>query len=742
MQVKKIIVIVFFTLLPLLTFSQLRFVRNDSIIVTSGLDTLKNAWTGGLNSCQFSEIDLDGDGIQDLFVFDRQGTYPAGRVSTFLNKGTPNKVSYVNAPQYVGCFPFLHDWALLADYNCDGKADIFTENNGCITLYKNTSTPGVLSFQLVTPIVYSNYGQSGLLNLYVSSVDIPVVTDVDGDGDLDIVTYAISGAMAEFHKNMTMETYGTCDSLMFVKQDQCFGHYYDDAGCTGYIRQNYPSCPVNIAPPPADTTGRIQHSGTCLLCIQEQGNKTKDLLIGHISCNNITQQKNIGDSANAQFSGVDYSFPSYNISVNMSVFACGFLVDVNNDHKKDLLVSPNQTGASENFNSVAWYNNIGTADSMVLHLEQNNFLQDNMIDVGEGAYPVLHDYDGDGLPDLFIGNFGYFTSGGLVSKIALFKNVGTAGHPKFNLVTRDFDSLSVKNLGFTEFAFTFGDLDNDGDADMIIGDYNGQFYYFEKTPGPPDQFTYRPNFFSGLHVGGCATPQLIDLNRDGKLDIVSGNRTGTIYYFQNKGTPTVPSFSSTATNTALGGINVRKPSHAAGYSTPFFYSEAGAYKLLLGMETGQVYKYDHIEGNLSGNFNLLDADVSRTAEGYCSVPFGCDINNDGIMDLFLGNYAGGVEFFQGDNTVGILSQHAIPAFNIGLYPNPAQNSFTLQINGFLADEKYILQITDLSGRILNESHLSGNSNLISSSAFPAGLYICSVHSASGAAVHQKLVIRR
>ncbi|MBL0072970.1 MAG: hypothetical protein IPP34_14690, partial [Bacteroidetes bacterium] len=72
--------------------------------------TLKNPWVGGFNAPIFSEIDMNGDGRKDLFVFEKDGN----RISTFINQGTPNTVDYVYAPEYAKKFPVsMHDWVLL-----------------------------------------------------------------------------------------------------------------------------------------------------------------------------------------------------------------------------------------------------------------------------------------------------------------------------------------------------------------------------------------------------------------------------------------------------------------------------------------------------------------------------------------------------------------------------------------------------------------------------------------------------
>ncbi|MFI5148399.1 MAG: T9SS type A sorting domain-containing protein [Bacteroidia bacterium] len=730
-----------FTLSVSDSFAQISFLRYDSIPVFSGTDTLSNAWTGGLNFCQFSEIDLNLDGIPDLFVFDRQGIN-GGRISTFINKGTPGKVDYISAPQYIRNFPPLHDWVILADYNCDGKADIFTSGPfDKVTLYKNTSTlAGGVSFQLVTPDIKSQYGSSGILGLYVSPADIPVITDIDGDGDLDIVTYSIQGWMAEYHKNMSMELYGTCDSLNYVLQHYCWGLFYDGNNCTNYLTLG-DTCVPAINPIGWDSlSGNTKHSGTCLLCPKRNVNNDRDLIIGHVLCKNLTHLENVGTNVNARMANPDYNYPAYDVPVNLNVFACGFMADVDNDGKKDMLVSPNynQQGAAEDFKSVLWYKNVGNSDTMVLHYQQSNLLQDKMIDVGEGAFPVLHDYDGDGLADLFIGNYGYYdTSGTVRSRIAVFKNTGTAIKPAFTLLSRDFANISTLNLGLTEFAPTFGDLDGDGDSDMLIGDNAGHVYYFEKQAGPPDSFVYQPNKFPAVSVGQYTTPQLYDLDGDGLLDLLIGNRSGTIYYYRNTGTATSPVFAS-ATTTHLGNVNTTISGFTTGYAAPYFYKEAGSIRLLVGTESGVIQKYGNIDGNLGGSFTMLDPHLAWIGEGERAIPYLYDINGDGMLDLFVGNFAGGVECYLGSSLTGINTLPSLPAFDFGLYPNPASTEVNIQISGFRFGTLYMCDIIDLPGREVYHSSLKESQSIFPIADLAPGIYLVRISSPEGIRM-QKLI---
>ena len=165
--------------------------------VTINANKLKMPLAGGFNNPQFSEVDINGDGKLDLFVFDRSGY---GR-AVFINNGTKNQVDYSYAPQWLKNFPDLTDFVLMRDYNGDGVPDIFTLSKNIsqgIKVYTGTRLNGELIFKQLqtgyTDNVLNFPGINGqLVNLYVNSVDMPAIADVDGDGDLDILSFEVGG---------------------------------------------------------------------------------------------------------------------------------------------------------------------------------------------------------------------------------------------------------------------------------------------------------------------------------------------------------------------------------------------------------------------------------------------------------------------------------------------------------------------------------------------------------------------
>lgn len=708
---------------------------HDSIQVKIGAATLANPWAGGLNFIQASNIDMNMDGIKDLFMFDRTGN----KVRTFINNGTASTVDFKYDPYYENKFPKLHDWALLVDYNCDGKEDIFgySDYGGGFKIYKNTSTILTgLQFTLVTNLQYSIYNPPGgsLINLYVSSADIPALSDIDNDGDIDVVTFAITGSYMEYHKNMSMELYGTCDSLKFQMANRCWGYASEHPLNNNYTL--YDSCSGNVSSPelkPIDAEERSasRHSGSCQLCIDLDGDIDKEFIVGDISYNNLSMLTNGGTLTDGSFTAKDTAFPSNNASttaVDLTIFPCAFYTDINYDGVKDLVVSPSAPNVSENFNSVVYYKNNGTNSFPVFQYQQSNLLQDNMIEVGEGAYPVFFDYDNDGLKDMFIGNYGYWGASGYAHQIAQFRNTGTATVPIFELVTRDYAGLS--SLGISNMIPAFGDLDGDTDADMMIGAYDGKLHYFRNTAaiGSTANFVlisanFQNSFGRVIDVGDYAAPQIVDMDANGTNDLVIGSRNGKLAYFRHSGTTPIPVMDSITY--FFGGVTVNLPGYFTGYSYPFVFKQGGLTNMLVGNESGFLRRYNNIDGNLGGTFTWVDSAFMDISQGNRTAPNGADINNDGLMDLIVGNYQGGVSFYKGVNALTTSNIDNFIRFNFDLFPNPANNSFTIRI---LNEENkiYELEIYNVMGQLISSEKIINNIIVIPTENFSQGMYICKV----------------
>ena len=755
-NILKILVLGTSYLVPLHSSAQPGFLRTDTIKVFNGSNVqLVNPWAGGHNFPQFSAVDLDGDGIMDLVVFDRSGDVPYDKLTTYLNIGTPNQVSYVHAPQYEKKFPFLHDWALMLDYNCDGKADIFTYNNADFSVYKNTSTTGNLQFTLVKSDDSTDYiphNSSSKQKLYVSPTDIPAFADVDNDGDIDVITYEISGTKVEYHKNMSMENYGNCDHLEF----------YQDAGCWGHFTESFSSNAITLnsctGRMSADSTVKYshdptpQHSGNCLACFDLDGDRDKDLVNGSLNYCNLNGMINGGDTVLAVMTSDDPNYPSNSVPVNQVLFPCPFHVDVNNDGKRDLLVSPNAPNVSENLRSIIYYMNTGTDASPVFVFQQNDFLQDNMIDVGEGAYPVLFDYDADGLTDILIGNnyseIGPGCTGGTKKvSVTAYRNTGTSTAPKFQYVTNDYASLSTILTASRNLMLTFGDLDGDGDMDMIVGDDNGRLHRFQNTAGAGNPAVFAQqmpadmldNANNAIDVGQNAAPQLFDLNKDGLLDLVIGERSGKIYYYRNTGTANNPVFTLGSNN--LGSIDVM-PGCCTGYACPVLFSDSGSTEMFVGSEQGYIFHYTNIDGNLTGNFTKLDSMFWKSTEaweGMRVAPTLMDITGDGLMDMVVGNYRGGLAFYKGDMSTGISGSAYRYDPSVYVYPNPAGNSFTIKLEDISYKDARLLMY-DAMGRQVMDKRPDGMISQVDVSFLPDGLYLCVVQ-AGGAQAVRKVVIR-
>ncbi|MDB5282945.1 MAG: repeat protein [Bacteroidota bacterium] len=655
---------------------------------------MREPWTGGMDSPQFSEGDLNGDGIRDLFVFDRV----SNRMYTYLGNGGATDTMYTYAPQYEALMPNdLNNWAMLRDYNHDGIPDIFAHANSGIKVYKGSVENGVLRYNLVAKLLSYFNPPFANTNIWTTVTDIPVITDVNGDGDLDVLSYDIYGGSIGYFENLTSEHQGDIhydvDSFQFSFITSCWGNFVQNPYNNSIVLNT--SCKGGEN----QGGGGQRHSGNSIYSILDPTYHTVDLLNGNIGFDNLLLLRNGGDRGNANITEWDSIFPRQACTTPMAMptYPAAFGVHVNSDGLEDVLMSPNvysptvyTGGNSRNVKNVWLYKNLN--DSICWYDFQNDsFIVHHMLDFGTNSKAVFYDFDGDGLNDIITGNYGYYNPAypnSYQSTLAYYRNTGTISSPKFTEVTLDYDSFS--NYVLIGICPAFGDLDGDGKADLLIGDKTGFLSFFKNraTTGSSYPSMDSSEYFH-LNAGTYSAPFIYDVNGDSLNDIVVGRADGKLSFYWNFGTKTSPQFSQDSVNTHFGGVNVCQYGYNQGNSQPFIMETGGQKYLYVGSLQGTLFKYVIDPANLyndTAQFTLIDSNLLGVSIGGNSTVSIADINNDGKMEYLLGNALGGLLMYSDSlwdpSTILNIPDILYKNGDLHIYPNPAKDYFACSMENF------------------------------------------------------------
>ena len=695
------------------------------VIPFTGVSAL-NATVGGMNAPILSEADFDKNGRQDVFAFDRSGNVNM----VFLNNSTTPKNPIYNE-KITAKIPVLNDWALMRDFNGDGAADIFTYNDGAvggIRVFKGKYVGDTLNFERLNFAFQSNIISYPLpsgfkTNLYVNAVDIPSIDDIDGDGDLDILAFEVGGGHVYWYKNQSVERGFQRDSLIFQLEDACWGKFYDN----GFKPAVSLGTPTNCGSGLRDTggiTASLRHPGATIATFDANNDSVKDVLLGSVSFSNISFLSNSGTRSTAYVGAQDNNFPSNTEGVNLPNFPAAFFGDWNGDGLKDVTVTTVSTTVLES-KDVNWlYKNVGTNALPRFELVQKNYLVGDMVDLGAGANPALIETNNDGLLDLVVGNgSSYLAGNSREAQVYLYRNMGTPSLPKFQLIDSNWLNFKAfSNSDVYNFAPTFGDLDGDGDLDMLVGEETGTFFFVENKSNNKGilQMAAPISSWKNIQVGSAPKPQIIDLDRDGLLDIVVGLRSGLIQFFRNRGTRTVPNFNPQPNSTRLGGVDA-SVRNQAGNIAPQFVDFQGKWTLFCGTDNGQIRIYDSIENNIYGDYRLANADYGKIRDGKQTTPVIANlITTDSKLEMLMGNLRGGLTAYKIsynlDGTTPTQSVDTKPFASI--FPNPIKGELTLETS-----ENCQLKIVNYLGQIVKNEKIRTPQYKTDLGAFPSGFYI-------------------
>jgi hypothetical protein len=258
------------------------------------------------------------------------------------------------------------------------------------------------------------------------------------------------------------------------------------------------------------------------------------------------------------------------------------------------------------------------------------------------------DIDGDRDLDLFWGD--YFEQG-----VLMFENRSsgcTSPAMRGNEPTRFPISAPVLTSGYN--APTLGDLDGNGFTDLLIGVIGGAYtprttsidnllLVSQRAAGDFTLTTRR--LIRTLDVGSDAIPALADLDGDGDMDLLVGNRidtvsdtAGTIDWFENTGSTRAPSL------VHRGMLPMQREFHYA--PTVADLDGDGLPDLLLGMWRDKVQFWRNTGSRAVPAYTLADSALIVLTRGSNSAPAFADLDGDGDLDLFVGEASGQLNFYR------------------------------------------------------------------------------------------------
>jgi len=485
------------------------------------------------------------------------------------------------------------------DLDGDGDPDLLLgTEDGTLRYFTNEGKPGQPRFRLrqehltaLFPGGGSNTAtQRGRID--VGTHAAPALVDIDGDGDLDLFVGAADGKLA-FFRNVGTPVLPTFELVSATFISGQFGEH--------------------VVP----------------FFVDIDRDRAPDLFIGNFH-GQVYLLSNRGSKKRAVFC-VEFPprdalpdelppcapAPQLIIRMEPDSHASPALVDWDQDGDTDLFVGKSN-------GTIAYLENQGSAFAGRWNLSQPRFLS---IDDGGHAAPAFLDATGRGRPDLVVGS--------TTSNVPLYTNKDTGRILDVWKVTENFLQIARLGRGRARLVPAFGDLDQDGDADLVLGTGSGELLWWENvgTKESPDWKLRASQLINGVTRTNMA-PTLADLDGDGDLDILAGGDDGRLWLIRNTGSANAPAWQME--NGFYGGIDVGTN------SVPLVLDVDGDKlpDLLVGNAQGLVIYYRNQGSPGDPDFVLTSTRFGGLSVGQDAAPSAFDQNGDGRPDLVVGNKEG------------------------------------------------------------------------------------------------------
>jgi hypothetical protein len=431
-------------------------------------------------------------------------------------------------------------------------------------------------------------------------------------------------------------------------------------------------------------------------------------------CADLFLLSNDATSSNPKYRSTGSAFNG--ISGNMN-FPAVYEVNVSGDGVKEIIVSPNDRENLNDFqdfaNSVYLFEKVGAT----YELKSSNFLQSDMIDVGENSAPALGDLDNNGTTDLLIGKSGRLKQG-VPASMVHYDNQGDFATPILEWRNDDFGNLST--LGLTSIKPKLVDLNSDAKIDLVfIGSSttSAQLYVIY---GSPKAFNVAEVQTINIRLNIGDNFEFADVNSDDKLDLLIGTASGRLDLYLNQGTTLNPSFQivtsgfqDIATNPSRTNLSIKElRSGGSGSESLLLYDDSGELRII------KNYKIETSEPQLVTILNTANT-INIGKRGVLS---GGSLLGPSSQQLIIGTTQGGLFAYSLDLEAQTSNWTTI------VYPNPSIDNFSI-----FSNKLAIIDLIDLSGKLLlsNQTIKANAPTKIASSNYAAGLYILRIATDDG-----------
>ncbi len=262
-------------------------------------------------------------------------------------------------------------------------------------------------------------------------------------------------------------------------------------------------------------------------------------------------------------------------------------------------------------------------------------------------------YDGQVVPGLYLGGLNWthpalgdldgdgdqeLLVGEQFGQLVLYRNQGSPAEPDWRFETIGYAGVDNEGWAYPALA----DVTGDGALDLFVGSGAGALdvYYNAGTPQAP---AWPPAPDVSLTVGGPASPALDDLDGDGDLDLLAGRgEAGGLTHYENTGAPDNPVWT-------WRGDSYQDISEPGGLQPAFLDLDGdGDRDLLLGL-CGQLIWYQRGGTAQTPTWTRVGDDPVGYGGGSCGTSPGVgDWDGDGDDDLVIGEHWGGLRFFRND----------------------------------------------------------------------------------------------